>query len=297
MDVSSWEPSMTLDLLVEGRIATLAGEAGYRLGRGDRRHRRRVVAAGPRADLDPLAGGATRRTRLAPDEIVLPRCAMRISTLWRPPAPSTRSTCLVQRPSPMGSRSSQRRTPAPRRSWLEGYRLGCHALGRVADRYRSRPRRCGRPAFLWSHELHQVWADFRGLAAAGIDATTSDPPDGTDPSRRDWPAHRDAPRGRFEARDASCPEPTREWLATAVEAYCRGLLAYGIVAGPRPRPARPGRRSDRRHRDHSRPRGRRPPAGPRPRLHPDGGTRSGDRGAASEVARRSADPNVLASGG
>ena len=26
------------------------------------------------------------------------------------------------------------------------------------------------------------------------------------------------------------PEPTREWLAAAIEAYCRGLLAYGIVA-------------------------------------------------------------------
>ena len=70
----------------------------------------------------------------------------------------------------------------------------------------------------------------RHMTAAGIDATTGDPPDGR--IRRDESGR---PTGMLHEGASKlvtrhAPEPTREWLATAIEAYCRGLLAYGIVA-------------------------------------------------------------------
>ena len=63
-----------------------------------------------------------------------------------------------------------------------------------------------------------------------IDATTRDPPDGR--IRRDESGR---PTGMLHEGASKlvtrhAPEPTREWLATAIEAYCRSLLAYGIVA-------------------------------------------------------------------
>jgi predicted amidohydrolase YtcJ len=68
------------------------------------------------------------------------------------------------------------------------------------------------------------------MAAAGIDAATPDPPDGR--IRRD---ERGAPTGLFHEGASKlvtrhAPEPTREWLEDAIEAYCRTLLGYGIVA-------------------------------------------------------------------
>ena len=63
---------MTLDLLVEGRIATLAGETGFGWVEAIGVRGGRVVAAGHRRDVGELAGASTRRLVLAPDEIVLP---------------------------------------------------------------------------------------------------------------------------------------------------------------------------------------------------------------------------------
>ena len=64
--------SMTLDLLVDGRIATLAAETGFGWVEAIGLAGGRVIAAGPRRDVDALAGASTRRLALAPDEVVLP---------------------------------------------------------------------------------------------------------------------------------------------------------------------------------------------------------------------------------
>jgi predicted amidohydrolase YtcJ len=231
MDVRLGSPSMTLDLLVEGRIATLAGEAGFGWVEAIGVTGGRVVAAGPRADLDPLAGGATRRLALAPDEIVLP--ALRDAHIHLVEAARTVNQVDLSGAATLADgleiiAAAHRRLPDG--AWLEGTgwdvtRWGEWPTATDLDRVVA-----GRPAFLWSHELHQVWADSAALAAAGIDATTSDPPDGR--IRRDETGQ---PTGMLHEGASKlvtrhAPEPTREWLATAVEAYCRGLLAYGIVA-------------------------------------------------------------------
>jgi len=63
---------MPVDLLVLGRIATLAGSTGFGWVEAVGIAGGRVVAAGSRADIEGLVGPATRRIELAPDEVALP---------------------------------------------------------------------------------------------------------------------------------------------------------------------------------------------------------------------------------
>ncbi len=222
---------MTLDLLVEGRIATLAGETGFGWVEAIGVAGGRVVAAGPRRDVDALAGASTRRLALAPDEVVLP--ALRDAHIHLVEAARTVNQVDLSDAATLAAGLeiiAVAHGRLPDGAWLEGtgwdvarwgdWPTAADLDGVVADR----------PAFLWSHELHQVWVNSAAMTAAGIDATTGDPPDGR--IRRD---ERGRPTGMLHEGASKlvtrhAPEPTREWLATAIGAYCRGLLAYGIVA-------------------------------------------------------------------
>jgi predicted amidohydrolase YtcJ len=222
---------MTLDLLVEGRIATLAGETGFGWVEAIGVAGGRVVAAGSRHDVDALASAATRRLALTPDEVVVP--ALRDAHIHLVEAARAVNQLDLSDAATLADglalvEAAHHRLPD--RAWLEGTGWDVARWGNwptAADLDRVVP---GRPAFLWSHELHQVWVNSAALSAANIDETTVDPPDGR--IRRD---ERGRPSGilhegasKFVTRHA--PEPSRDWLATAIEAYCRGLLPYGIVA-------------------------------------------------------------------
>ncbi|HXR27421.1 MAG TPA: hypothetical protein VN771_06125, partial [Candidatus Baltobacteraceae bacterium] len=60
------------DLLVRGRIATLAGEAGFGWVQAIAVGEGRIVAAGSRADVASLSGPATRHLELGANHVVLP---------------------------------------------------------------------------------------------------------------------------------------------------------------------------------------------------------------------------------
>jgi predicted amidohydrolase YtcJ len=222
---------MTLDRLVEGRIATITGDSGFGWVEAIGVAGGRVVAAGPSGDVATLAGASTRRLALAPDEVALP--ALRDAHIHLVEAARTvnqvdlsDAVSLDQGLQIVAAAHAQ----LPEGAWLEGTgwdvaRWGAWPTSADLDRVIA-----GRPAFLWSHELHQVWVNSAALAAAGIDATSSDPPDGR--IRRDEAGR---PTGMLHEGASKlvtrhAPEPTRAWLSSAIEGYCRGLLAYGIVA-------------------------------------------------------------------
>jgi len=220
-----------LDLLVEGRVATLAGETGFGWAEAIGVAGGRVVAAGSRHEVEALAGAKTRRLALAPDEVALP--ALRDAHIHLVEAARTVNQVDLSDAATLADglaivAAAHRRLPDG--AWLEGTgwdvaRWGAWPTAADLDRVVA-----SRPAFLWSHELHQVWVNSAAMAAAGIDATTGDPPDGR--IRRDESG---APTGMLHEGASKlvtrhAPEPTREWLASAIEAYCRSLLAYGIVA-------------------------------------------------------------------
>ncbi len=221
---------MTLDLLVEGRIATLAGGTGFGWVEAIGVRGGRVVAAGHRRDVEELAGASTRRLAVAPDEVVLP--ALRDAHIHLVEAARTVNQVDLSDAATLADGLeivAAAHRGLPDGAWLEGTGWDVALWGAwptAADLDRVI---VDRPAFLWSHELHQVWVNSAALAAAGIDATTSDPPDGR--IRRDATGR---PTGMLHEGASKlvtrhAPEPTREWLSTTIEAYCRTLLAYGIV--------------------------------------------------------------------
>jgi predicted amidohydrolase YtcJ len=222
---------MALDLLVSGRVATLAGERGWGWVEAIGISGGRVTAAGPVADLESVAGPATRRLVLAGDEIALP--ALIDAHIHLVEAARSVNQVDLSRAATLAEGLEIVATAHDRlapEAWLEGtgwdvVRWGAwptaHDLDRAAP---------GRPAFLWSHELHQVWVSSPALAAAGIDATTPDPPDGRIRRGDDGAPTGMLHEGASKLVTRHAPEPTREWLETAIEAYARSLLAYGIVA-------------------------------------------------------------------
>jgi predicted amidohydrolase YtcJ len=220
-----------LETIVVGRIATLFGDIGFGWTKAIGIAGGRVVATGPRADLERLADSRTRRIELAPGEVALPALtdahihlveAVRAANQVDLTGAATLEEGLALVAEAHGSMEAA--------AWLEGTGWDAVRWGAwpsAADLDRAAP---GRPAYLWSRELHQVWVSTAALTAAGVDASTADPPDGR--IRRDEAG---APTGilhegasKLVTRHA--PEPTDEWLASAIEPYARGLLSYGIVA-------------------------------------------------------------------
>src|SRR4029078_6929922 len=191
----------------------------------------RVVAAGTRHDIDALSGAPTRRLVLARDEIVLP--SLRDAHIHLVEAARTVNQIDLSGAATLADgleivAAAHRRLPDG--PWLAGDRRGVARGGAWTTAAELDRVVVDRPAFLWSHELHQVWVNSAALAAAGVDAKTSDPPAGR--IRRDETGR---PTGMLHEGASKlvtrlAPEPTRAWLSTAIEAYCRTLLGYGTVA-------------------------------------------------------------------
>ena len=171
--------AVAAQLLVEGRIATLRGTAGFgwvealAIGHG------RVLAAGSAADLEPLVGQRTRRLVLAPDEVALPGIVDAHLHL-ADAALSARAVDLEG----LGLDAALERIAAaaaavgPEAAWVLGGGWDVATLGRWPTARDLDAVAPGRRVLLWSHDRHAVWVSAPVLRAAGVDATTPDPPGG-----------------------------------------------------------------------------------------------------------------------
>ena len=169
---------MPLDALITGRIATLAGDAGFGWVEAIGVRDGRVAFAGTEVDLETRADPLTERISLEPDEVAPAGPDRRAP----PPRPVRRrdppGRPVRRRDARRGARPDRRRPRAPRRRGrlAGGPRLGLRPLGPLADR--RRPGARSRPA---------------GAVRSGRTTTT-----------RCWPA------GRRSSRPAStATRPTR----------------------------------------------------------------------------------------
>jgi predicted amidohydrolase YtcJ len=219
------------DLLVLGRIATLAGDRGPAWAAGLSIRGGRVVAAGSAAEVEGLAGPGTRVIRLAPDEVALPGLTdshlhlVETALLRRRiDLEGTRSIeTLVER---VHEGSSVALDPA----WLEGGGWDPDLLGRwptADDLERAAP---GARVALWAHDRHALLVSARALAEVGIDERRGDPAGGV--IRRDAAGrptgvlHESA--ARLVADGVPLPPPAS--IADALRAIAADLLALGVVA-------------------------------------------------------------------
>ena len=220
---------MPLDTLVTGRIATLAGDAGFGWVEAIGIRDGRVAFAGSEVDLETRADPFTRRIRLEPDQVAIPGLTdahlhLAQAAIAAGQVDLTGAATLAEGLARV--RAAHATLPAD--AWIEGH-------GWDSDRWGGWPTADdlegvapGRRVALWAHDHHALWASHAALATGGFGA--DDPPGGVVRRRPDG-----TPEGvLYEAASRSVtihiPPPTPDELADAIEATGRRLLELGVVA-------------------------------------------------------------------
>src|SRR6476646_10756795 len=159
---------MPLDMLITGRIATLAGDRGFggveALGIRDGR----VAFAGSEVALETRADPFTERIALEPDEVAIPGITdahLHVTQAARHIDLSGAAT-LVEGLAAVRAAHDAARDPD---AWLEGHGWDSDRWGRwptAADLETVAP---GRRCALWAHDHHALLASRAALAVAAID--------------------------------------------------------------------------------------------------------------------------------
>ncbi len=220
------------DLIVEGRIASLAGASGFGWVEALAIADGRVVAAGSRAQVEPLRGVRTGRLVLAPGEVALPGLTDAHLHLAQA-AVSAQQVDLSDDPSlerglsRIGATGALLTDPD---AWLLGHGWESDRWGgwpSADDLERVAP---GRRVALWAHDHHSLWASRTALAVAGIGTGTPDPDGGEIRRREDGTPTgvlHEAACGLVAGRIAA---PTADALTDAIPSFAGELLAVGVVA-------------------------------------------------------------------
>jgi predicted amidohydrolase YtcJ len=225
-----------LDALVTGRIATLAGDAGFGWVEAIGIRDGRVAFAGNEVDLETRADPHTERISLEPDEVAIPgltdahlhlaQCALASRQVDLSDA-STLDDGLSR------IAAAHERLLDPD-AWLEGHGWDSDRWGRwptAADLERVAP---GRRSAIWAHDHHALWASRAALQTGRIDRQTADPPGGV--IRRDPVGEPEGILYEAAARlvVAHVPAVAVETLEAGLVAVGHALLALGVVAAHDP---------------------------------------------------------------
>ena len=224
------------DLLVTGRIATLAGREGPAWVEAIAIRDGRVVAAGSRGDAEAAVGAGARVVSLAPDEVAVPGLTdahlhLADAALARRRADLEAATSIDELVALV--RAAAARTPGPE-TWVEGAGWDADRLGRwptADDLERAAP---GRRVSLWAHDHHALLASHAALAAGGVTAASRDSDGGA--IRRDAAGEPTGVLHETAARPVSghVPPPTADAVEAALLPLVDELLALGVVAAHDP---------------------------------------------------------------
>jgi predicted amidohydrolase YtcJ len=219
------------ELLVVGRIATLAGDEGLGIVEALAVSEGRVVAVGPLAEVESLAGPSTRRLELAPNEVALPGLTdshlhLAEMALGDDKVDLSATPTLAAALDQVAAASAR----LPQGAWLEGRGWESDRWGgwpTAADLARVAP---GRRAAIWAHDHHSLWTSEAGLEVAGVDAVTADPPGGVirrDAAGRPTGVLHEAASRLVTSRIPPVAVADLDW---AIPRLARRLLALGLVA-------------------------------------------------------------------
>ena len=226
---------MPLDMLITGRIATLAGDSGFGWVEAIGIRDGRVAFAGSEVDLETRADPFTERIALEPDEVAIP--GITDAHLHVATAADARRNVDLNDAATLDEglvRIGTAHRAASPDAWLEGH-------GWDADRWGGWPSAAalesvapGRRGAFWAHDRHALLVSRAALEAAGIDRDTPDPPGGI--IGRD---HDGEPDGMlYEAATRRViglvPRLSTGELESAIVAVAQELLALGVVAAHDP---------------------------------------------------------------
>ncbi len=232
---------MPLDLLITGRIATLAGSSGFGWVEAIGIRAGRVAFAGSEVALETRADPFTERIVLEPDEVAIPGITDAHLHLAGT-AEATRQidlTGAAMLADGLGQIRVAHEGSPDGGSWLEGHGWDVDRWGRWPTADDLETVAPGRLGAFWAHDHHALLVSRAALAEAGIDRHTGDPDGGV--------IGRDAagePTGvLYEAATAlvstRIPRTDQAELEGRIVAVSLALLAVGIVAAHDPGGLRP----------------------------------------------------------
>ena len=220
---------MPLDMLITGRIATLAGDEGFGWVEAIGIRDGRIAFAGSEVDLETRADPFTERIRLEPDQVAVPGLTDAHLHLAQA-AMASRHVDLDDAATLDEGLALLRAAHdrLPEGAWLEGHgwdsdRWGgwptAEALEAVAP---------GRRAAIWAHYHHAMWASHTALSEADLPA--GDPSGGVIRRTEDG-----SPEGvLYEAATRlvtiHVPPATADELDQALIEVSQDLLRLGVVA-------------------------------------------------------------------
>ncbi len=227
---------MGADLLVTGRIATLAGDGGPGWVEAVAVAGGRVVAVGSLADVEGIVDARTRRLTLAPDEVAIP--GLTDAHLHLAEAALAKARVHLEDTFAPGDLVARVREAAEQvtdgDAWIQGAGWDSDRMGRwptAEDLELAAP---GRLVGLWAHDHHAYLVSRRALHAAGIGQGTPDPDGGV--IRRD---DRGVPTGVLHESAARLvsslvPMPSTSDVEKALVPLITELVAMGVVAAHDP---------------------------------------------------------------
>ncbi len=223
---------MPLDMLITGRIATLAGDVGFGWVEAIGIRDGRIAFAGSEVDLETRADPHTERIVLEPDQVALPGLTdahlhLVTAGLSRHRVDLTSTGSIDEG---LAAIRAAHEGLSDGGAWLEGHGWDADRWGRwptAADLARVAP---GRRAAIWAHDHHALLASREALATAAIDATTPDPPGGLIRRAADGVPEGVLHEAAARLVMAHVPPPTREAVEDGIVAVARDLVALGVVA-------------------------------------------------------------------
>ena len=221
------------DLIIDGRVATLAGDSGFGWQPGLAIAGDRVVATGTANELEVIAGPRTRRWRLTDDQVVMPGITdahlhLMSVTLAESQIDLT-GTDLVVALELVREGDRRLRERGDEKGWLLGHGWTIHDFGQWPDAEMLEQAAPGRPLALYAHDHHSRWVSAAAMRLAAIDSATADPPGGM--IRRD---DRGSPTGILHETasalvDRAIPDPSAAEIEAALARVSDRLLALGIT--------------------------------------------------------------------
>lgn len=222
---------MPLDMLITGRIATLAGDHGFGWVEAIGIRDGRVAFAGSEVDLETRADPLTERIRLEPDQVAVPGLTDAHLHLAQA-AIADRQVDLTDAPTLEEGlariRAAHEALGDPD-AWLEGHGWDSDRWGRwptADDLDQVAP---DRRVALWAHDHHALWASHTALSLARL-PVDGDPPGGVIRRAADGTPEGCLHEAASRLVTIHVPPPTDDALAAAIEAVGRRLVALGVVA-------------------------------------------------------------------
>lgn len=223
---------MPLDALITGRIATLAGDAGFGWVEAVGIRDGRVAFAGTEVDLETRADPHTERIELGPDEVAIP--GLTDAHLHLAQCAATGRHIDLTSARTLEDGLAQIRAAHERLGdadvWLEGHGWDSDRWGRWPTADDLETVAPGRRCALWAHDHHALLASRAALRVGGVDGSTPDP-DGGLIGRTDA----GEPNGVLFEEAAGLvavhvPAISVSELETGLLSVARDLLALGVVA-------------------------------------------------------------------